>query len=125
MTHTEPRKKTWTITWNGKTYSEADITGGHFAILVMLTGRDDISMLDLDPLVYDESGAVSDVHGMVLMMLIQMFLSADLAEAADTGTGEDVDEVTRVVATCIAQAVNEVRSASMADVILPALSFGE
>ena len=125
MTHTEPRKKTWTITWNGKTYSEADITGGHFAILVMLTGRDDIAMLDLDPLVYDESGAVSDVHGMTLMMLIQMFLTADLAEAADTGTGEDVDEVTRVVAACIAQAVNEVRSASMADVILPALSFGE
>ena len=62
---------------------------------------------------------------MVLMMLIQMFLSADLAEAADTGTGEDADEVTRAVAACIAQAVNEVRSASMADVILPALSFGE
>jgi hypothetical protein len=118
---TLPTRTAWKITWRNKTYTEADISGAHFAILCMVTGRDDVSMTDLDPFVYDTEGEVSDVHGMALMMLLQMFVSQDLAEQIDTT--DDPDQINEGLQAAIVQAIAEIGQASMADEILPSLSF--
>lgn len=96
----------WSIEWRGRTFHESELTGQHLATLALLTGSDDFAALDVDPR-----------HGhQRLMSVLMAFLT--VAAAREVGP-EDGD----VLAGVIAQAIDEVSSASV-DELLGALTFG-
>jgi hypothetical protein len=98
-----PRPGGWRITWRGKSWTDADVTGQHLATLALLSGTDDFAQLDIDPR-----------HGhQRLMSMLMALVAVDRADGL-----EDVDAVTDLLAV----ALSEVAGAP-ADEILAALTF--
>ena len=105
-----PRKATvagWSLTWQGKTYADADLTGQHLAALALISGDDRFEQLAVTP---QELSVYPALGYMRLMNLLGAFVTVDVANEYD---GDEAE---------VASALEEIQKAS-ADDILGSVTF--
>lgn len=97
----------WSLKWQGKSYSDADLTGQHLAALALISGDDRFEQLLVSE---DEIRNYPALGYMRLMMLLGAFVTVDVANEYD---GDEAE---------VAAALEEIQKAS-ADDILGAVTF--
>lgn len=97
----KPAVSGWSITWQGKTWTDADLTGQHLAQLALLSGDDRFERLVIKE---DEIRAYPSLGFMRLLNMLSALVSVDVANEYD-----DADEV--------AAALKEIQQASAEDII--------
>jgi hypothetical protein len=103
----KPKVNGWSLTWQAKTYSDADLTGQHLAALALISGDDRFEQLAVTP---DEIKVYPAQGYMRLMNLLGAFVTVDTANEYD---GDEAE---------VAAALDEIRQASAED-ILSAVMF--
>jgi hypothetical protein len=99
---TLPPLPAWSIHWRGKVFHESELKGKHLSILFLLTGRDDLDMLELSPV------GPEGVRHQRLMLIISAFIAG---EAGASMTDADA------VAEAIALARSEVADAPVEEIL--------
>lgn len=97
----------WRITWQGKSWTDADLTGQHLAALALISGDDRFESLQVSE---DEIRAYPALGHQRLMNMLGALVAVDIAEAFNG----DADE--------LAAALAEISEAK-ADVILGCVEF--
>lgn len=92
----------WRITWQGKSWTDADLTGQHLAALALISGDDRFEGLRIEA---DEIKAYPALGHQRLMNLLGALVVVDTADTF----GDDQDE--------LAAALDEIRQASADDIL--------
>lgn len=92
----------WRITWQGKTWTDEDLTGRHLATLALITGDDRFEDLRVDE---DEIRAYPLLGHQRLMCLLSALVAVDTAETFDGDESE------------VAAALEEIAKAKADDIL--------
>lgn len=103
----KPVDWTWKITWRGKSWTDADLTGQHLAVLVMMSGSDEWGQLSIPEALAKAKAEVLDGF-MRLFYMLAAFVVVD--RVPDDTPEAEAHEMT-------VRALDEIRKASAEEII--------